>query len=272
MKALMFLLILTTTLSYGQSVQYKAKEIHSEGVRLQSDLKSLLQNFHQSFKSESNLSLIQKKTILQALVDSYKNLQAVNGETQNKPQLAPSQLASLNKSLTQLQTVAGTASLSYQLGNSLESWLFIADRYANSVRPLATLAEDETTVARVESTQINIQSLAQQQTSRPGVNQNTNLVVETTVPGLETPEDRVKFVEEITRQNAAFSRSLTNAQSLRSDVRINPPEFPSAYLYSNGTPGNLSNLGRRDTLVPLFNNRQRVTPKRRKPIRIRIGD
>jgi len=83
------------------------------------------------------------------------------------------------------------------------------------------------------------------------INGNLNLVVEDYSLGLDTPQDRIDFVEKLTKLRAAENRIFS--RGFYTTPGGYPRNYPAAYVYSNGSFGNLTTLGRRDRLTPLYN-------------------
>jgi len=96
------------------------------------------------------------------------------------------------------------------------------------------------------------------------LNGNLNLVVEDYSLGLNTPQDRVAFVEELTRQRAYENEIFARSRGRYTTLGGYPRNYPSAYIYGNGSYGNRTNFGRRDSLIPLYNNQ-------RQPVRIQTA-
>jgi hypothetical protein len=99
-------------------------------------------------------------------------------------------------------------------------------------------------------------------------NGNIGLVVEDYSFGLNTTRDRIEFVERLTRfraaENEIFSRGYTTPGGY-------PRNYPAAYLYSNGSFGNTTTLGRRDSLIPLYNYQRQPVRRTTTPrVQIRV--
>ncbi len=91
------------------------------------------------------------------------------------------------------------------------------------------------------------------------------MVVEDFSLGLNTRQDRIDFVERLTRMRAAENRILSRGYTTPGGY---PRNYPAAYIYGNGSFGNRSGLGRRDSLVPIYNRQRR--PVRRVAPRVNI--
>ena len=254
--SLMLAAPLTASYSLGQEKVTSVKAVSVVGTAVQKDLQDLYLALKKSTEDKDSKAVKEIMTGLQAYNVKLNDLTYAARENN---QFTKKKWQALDESLNVIERLASinVSALDRGSRNSINTWMKTAKSFGAESEKYAVLSTS--------------QSAATNSILVAGVvNGNTNLVVEDRSLGLDTPEDRVEFVEWLTRVRADENRVLARGGFTTPGGTTN--RFPAAYVYSNGSPGNTTSLGRRDTLTPIFNNgrtqtRRRVSP----PVQIRIG-
>jgi len=270
MRSLFLSFIIGASLTSGQTTkEIKATEVHSHSKNLLGDLQTMYVELKNTLEKEHATNNDKQQAVLKAMAESYRSLMTLTTEAEANNKFTASKHTAVNQAISQLEEASSSTILVNNLDSTLTTWISSAQTFSQSIVPFATLAEaidGNDAEIRLNRTRTSSNTLISVNTAP-----NTHLTVTSTTPGLETPESRVELVERITELNAGFSRNLTNARTVNTgNLQIQPPVFPSAYIFSNGTPGNVSPIGGRDILTPIFNNRRTPTRVKREPI-IRVN-
>ena len=247
---------LTASYSLGQEKLTSDKEVSVVGSKIQKELQNLFLALRRSTEKKDSKAL---QEIMISLQTYNTKLHDLTYEVREKNYFTKKKWEALNKSLGNIERLASINVTALDAGsrNSINTWMKTAKSFGVESEKYAVLSTNQS----ISTNSILVAGV---------VNGNTNLVVEDRSLGLNTPEDRVEFVEWLTRVRADENRVLARGGFTTPGGTTN--RFPAAYVYSNGSPGNTTSLGRRDTLTPIFNNgrtqtRRRVSP----PVQIRIG-
>jgi hypothetical protein len=259
MLCLMLISPLLLNLSVAQEKITSVEDVTGKATEVQKELQTLylkMMSLDKTPKSET--SSPQKKLMMQ-LEDYNRKLSRLFLKMGEDKYYSHDNWKILNASLEKVRGLTSLEAVSSDsdLLSNFRKWLRDAEALGSSSEKFAIRSDSNSQPSQAIITNYGGNS-----------NGNIGLVVEDYSIGLNTPQDRIDFVERLTRiradENAIFSRGYTTQGGY-------PRNYPAAYIYDNGSFGNTTNFGRRDTITPFYNNyrqpvRQNTTPQ----IQIRI--
>ena len=234
--------------------QQPQPSIETKEVREQ--LQNIYLNLQKEFQAKGGKTTTGQKKLLSELETYNQQILALNAQA-TRDSVSAHQWSQMNESLKRVEKLVSYVTVASHQKQQLSGWIVNARNYSDSVK-----------------LHINAQPIATRRTSTNSIvaantiNDQTRLIVEDRSLGFDTPQERREFLENITALRAEQSRAMTQAGII---PRGGAPVYPAAYTYSNGSYGNATNLGRRDTFQPIFSNRTPTQAAPREPlIQIRI--
>ena len=255
MKMIVLCLMLVSPLMVNLSVAEEkvtfAEEVSGVAKEVQKELQGIYLKLRDVDKVKGSVANSPQKKLMTELEVYNRKMHSLYLETGGNTDLSYERWEDLNEALERVRGL--TASGSVFSDNVLKARFGVWIKKAQS---LGATSEKYAVRAKRTSPQAIAANVGGY------VHGGTGLVVEDYSLGLNTPQDRIDFVERLTRLRAAenqiFSRGVYTTPGY-------PRNYPAAWIYGNGSYGNLSPYGRRDTLTPLYGNtrqpvRRRTTP------------
>lgn len=256
---LMLIFPLMVNLSVAEEKITSVEEVSGKATEVQKELQALYNKMRSADKTPKSATITPQKKLMTELEDYNRKLSLTLLKGGEDKQYSHDSWKILNASLEKVRGLTSLEAVSSDrdLLSNFRQWLRDAEALGSSSEKFAIRAD-----AHLHPSQAILTNLG------GNSNGNIGLVVEDYSIGLNTPQDRIDYVEWLTRmraeENAIFSRGYTTPGGY-------PRNYPPAYIYDNGSFGNTTNFGRRDTLTPLYNNyRQPVRQNTTPPIQIRI--
>jgi hypothetical protein len=251
---LMLISPLLVNLSVAEEKITSVEDVSVKATEVQKELQALYLKIKSADKTPDSATSSPQKKLMMQLEDYNRKLSRLLLKGGEDKQYSHDNWKILNESLEKVRglTSPEAVSLDRDLLNNFRKWLRDAEALGTSSEKFALRSHPNSQPSQAIITNYGGNS-----------NGNIGLVVEDYSIGLNTPQDRIDFVERLTRiradENAIFSRGYNTPGGY-------PRNYPAAYIYDNGSFGNTTILGRRDTLTPLYNHyiqpvRQNTTPQ-----------
>jgi hypothetical protein len=249
-------------LSVAEEKVTSVEDVSGVAKEVQKELQSLYLKMRSADKAHKSASNSPQKKLMTALEDYNRKLFRLYLKGGEDKSFSHDNWKVLNASL---EKVTGSTSLV-----AVSSDRDLLRNFRKWLRTAESLGSDSERFA-VRSGSGPNSNLSQAMATNLGFvpNGNIGLVVEDYSLGLNTRQDRIALVERLTRLRAAENRVFS--RGFYTTPGGYPRNYPAAYIYNNGSFGNMSTLGRRDSLTPLYNyQRQQVRKNTAPRIQIRI--
>ena len=253
---------LMVDLSLAAEKVTSVEDVSVEAKVVQKELQSLYLKMRSADKTQKSVSNSPQKKLMTALENYNRKLSRLylkGGEDKRYSHANWKDLNVLLGKVTDLTSLSAISS-DRDLLRDFRKWLRSAEALDSSSEKFAT---------RMRAGSNNNQSQVMAANLGGIPNGNIGLVVEDFSLGLNTTRDRIALVERLTKLRAAENRIFS--RGVYTTPGGYPRNYPAAYIYRNGSFGNTSTLGRRDSLIPLYNNqRQQVRRPTTPRVQIRI--
>lgn len=253
---LMLISPLMVNLSMAEEKVTSVEDVSSLATEVQKELQALYLKMRSADKTPQSATSSPQKKLMTELEDYNRKLSRLYLKGGDDKYYTHDNWKILNAALEKVKALTSLEAVSADrdLLRNFRKWLRDADSLGNTSEKFA-----------IRSTRLPSQEMI---ANLGGANGDIGLVVEDYSFGLNTPQDRIDFVERLTKlraeENEIFSRGYTTPGGY-------PRNYPAAYLYNNGSFGNTTTLGRRDRLTPLYNYQRQPVRRTTTPrIQIRI--